>query len=80
MENRDLLKLAFEAGKEYGSNRTDKNFNDFLDKHKEQLALCNVVGRSEQLKCDCCKGTGMVEGEHYDDLQSCNTCLGKGTF
>lgn len=42
MENRDLLKLAFEAGKEYGSNRTDKNFNDFLDKHKKQFAISGV--------------------------------------
>lgn len=34
----------------------------------------------EQLKCVCCKGTGIVEGEHYDDLYACANCLGKGTF
>ena len=44
------------------------------------LSLGDVVGQSEQFKCDCCNGTGMVEGEHYNDLQSCNTCLGRGTF
>ena len=52
MEIRDLLKKAFKAGQDYGSNRTDKNFNDFLDQHKKQLLLCGVVGRSEQLVCD----------------------------
>ena len=39
-----------------------------------------VVGRSEQLKCDCCNGTGMVEGDYRDELESCLTCNGRGTF
>lgn len=30
--------------------------------------------------CHCCNGTGIVEGEHYDDKQSCRTCNGKGFF
>ena len=28
--------------------------------------------------CACCGGTGLVEGEHHDDLQACLTCNGKG--
>ena len=36
--------------------------------------------RSEQLKCLCCDGTGIVEGESYDDKQSCLTCSGRGHF
>ena len=59
---------------------TDDYIN-WLERNVVKLfAIPAVVGQSEQLKCDCCDGTGMVEGEHYDDLQSCNTCLGKGTF
>ncbi len=27
------------------------------------LGIGGVVGQSEQLKCDCCNGTGMVEGD-----------------
>jgi len=53
-------------------------------KNKERKERFNVevskLKCNEQLKCDCCNGTGMVEGEHYDDLQACNTCLGRGTF
>ena len=30
-ELRELLKKCWDAGKDYGSNRTDKNFNDFLN-------------------------------------------------
>ena len=44
------------------------------------LTIPVVVGQSEQLKCDCCNGTGLVEGEHYDDIQGCLTCNGRGTF
>lgn len=44
------------------------------------LLLFSVVGQSEQLKCDCCNGTGMVEGDCIDELESCLTCNGKGTF
>ena len=35
----------------------------------EALRIHDVVGRSEQLKCDCCDGTGMVEGDHRDELK-----------
>ena len=56
-------------------------YADFFKEYEnKQLIIANVVGQSEQLKCDCCDGTGVVEGEHYDDLRSCNTCLGRGTF
>ena len=46
----------------------------------EQLILSGVVEQSEQLKCLCCDGKGIVEGEHYDDKQSCLTCNGRGYF
>jgi hypothetical protein len=46
----------------------------------EQFAIHNVVRQSEQLKCLCCDGKGIVEGEHYDDKQSCLTCNGRGYF
>lgn len=50
--------------------------------HEKQVKNCTTPneGQSERLKCDCCNGTGIVEGEHYDDLQSCNTCLGRGVI
>ena len=28
--------------------------------------------------CKCCEGTGLVEGEHFDDKQPCMTCNGRG--
>jgi len=31
-------------------------------------------------ECPCCLGTGIVEGEHNDDLFSCLTCNGQGTL
>lgn len=51
--------------------------NEILD---EVLTIPAVVGQSEQLKCDCCSGTGMVEGDYRDELESCLTCNGRGTF
>ena len=54
-----LLKECWKAGKKYGGNWTDKNFNDFMDKHQEQVklfAIPVVVLRSEQLLCEDCGG------------------------
>jgi predicted methyltransferase len=57
------------------------DLQDLLDTDRaEQLILHGVVGQSEQLKCLCCDGKGIVEGEHYDDKQSCLTCNGRGYF
>ena len=57
-----------------------QEYNDRIDAVKKQLTIPDVVGRSEQLKCHCCDGTGIVEGESYDDKQSCLTCSGRGHF
>jgi DnaJ-class molecular chaperone len=46
----------------------------------EALRIHDVVEQSEQLKCDCCNGTGMVEGDYRDEVESCLTCNGRGTF
>lgn len=51
-----------------------------LETQSEQLRKHNVVGQRKQLKCDCCNGTGMVEGDCIDELESCLTCNGKGSF
>lgn len=70
MEIRDLLKKAFNAGQEYGSNRTDENFNDFADKHKEQLMLGAVVV-SEQY-CPQCNNDDLFDiDDHYTKCQDC---------
>lgn len=29
-------------------------------------------------KCPCCNGTGVVEGEHAEDVEGCLTCNGSG--
>jgi len=37
--------------------------------------------KSENLiieNCECCNGTGLVNGEHFDDIQGCHNCLGSG--
>jgi len=57
----------------YGNYSIEQATNELFD-------LYNVVLQSEQLKCLCCDGTGIVEGESYDDKQSCLTCSGRGHF
>ena len=57
-----------------------KQYQASLNAINEALTLYGVVGQSEQLKCDCCNGTGMVEGDYRDELESCLTCNGRGTF
>lgn len=49
------------------------------------IAVLKYISILEELagldeKCECCNGTGIVEGEHYDDLQPCLTCNGSGRF
>ena len=79
-KEKEFNSMMKQAARQYIKDHADE-LPDFLTKGVVNLfAIPAVVGQSEQLKCDCCDGTGMVEGEHYDDLQSCNTCLGKGTF
>tara|TARA_R110000822_G_scaffold270578_1_gene393476 strand:- start:158 stop:382 length:225 start_codon:yes stop_codon:yes gene_type:complete len=45
----ELLKQAFISGQEYGANRTDNNFNDFLEKHNEAI---NYTQCCETFYCD----------------------------
>lgn len=51
--------------------------NEILNKEFYQPP---VVRRTEKLKCSCCNGTGMLEGESWADFKTCNFCSGKGTF
>lgn len=48
----ELLRHAYHWGRDNGSNRSERNFNDFLQTEAVQqaLSITNVVGRSEQLK------------------------------
>ena len=43
MEIREILKKAFQSGQKWGDYTSDKNFNDFIDKHKEELMLYSVI-------------------------------------
>ena len=43
-----------------------------------KLAQLKQEEPSEEEKCDACDGSGMFVGEHYDELQGCNNCSGKG--
>lgn len=53
----ELLKIAYRWGRDNGSNRSEKNFNDLLETEaiSQALRIHDVVGRSEQLVCDRCK-------------------------
>ena len=48
----ELLKIAYRWGRDNGSNRSEKNFNDLLQTEaiNQALSLGAVVGQSEQLK------------------------------
>lgn len=50
----ELLKIAYRWGRDNGSNRSEKNFNDLLQTKaiSEALRIHDVVGRSEQLPTD----------------------------
>lgn len=89
MDIKELIEKAFAVGHTIGYGNTENHYKPEFERWwndentQEQVKNCSipdVVGRSEQLKCDCCDGTGLVEGEHYDDLQGCLTCNGRGTF
>lgn len=46
----ELLRHAYHWGRDNGSNRSEKNFNDFLQTEAVQqaLSIADVVGQSEQ--------------------------------
>lgn len=48
----ELLRQAYHWGRDNGSNRSEKNFNDLLQTEaiNQALSLGAVVGRSEQLQ------------------------------
>jgi len=52
----ELLKIAYRWGRDNGSNRSEKNFNDLLQTEaiNQALSLGAVVGQSEQLDCINC--------------------------
>jgi hypothetical protein len=52
------------------------NYKDWLEvqliEARKQLALYNVVGRSEQLVCDVCGSDDVIEAPHMG--KNCNRC------
>ena len=49
--------------------------NYVILKQDEYDALVkNNVDLANVSNCDACDGTGLVEGEHFDDLQPCRNC------
>ncbi len=48
-----LLRHAYQWGRDNGSNRSEKNFNDFLQTEavKQALSIAHVQGQSEQFYC-----------------------------
>jgi len=50
---KELLRHAYEWGKQNGSNRREKNFKDFLQTEavRKALSIAEVEGQSEQFKC-----------------------------
>jgi hypothetical protein len=76
--------IAYWAGRLIGYDQAWKVAEEIVDTIKkaqaQALHIRGVVEQSEQLKCDCCNGTGMVEGDYRDEVESCLTCNGRGTF
>jgi hypothetical protein len=61
----------------------DELANDAITTEQAKTLLLLLLGvgeQSEQLSCVCCNGTGMVEGDYRDELESCLTCNGRSTF
>jgi len=78
---KDFLEKLRLTDSDYQDSGMINHIADLLERYStEQFAIHNVVRQSEQLKCPCCDGKGIVEGEHYDDKQSCLTCNGRGYF
>jgi hypothetical protein len=85
-ELQELLKLAYRWGQDNGSNRSDKNFNDFLQtsKAKEVFALQSYgleIEEEEQLGdniCRVCKGEGWVHNKNGISDDPCLACGGTG--
>ncbi len=52
----ELLKIAYRWGRDNGSNRSEKNFNDLLQTEaiNQALSIANVVWQSEHFVCDHC--------------------------
>jgi len=73
----ELLRHAYQCGRDNGSNRGEKNFNDFLQTEavKQALSITDVVGRSEQLEsgltCMMCR-----KPKDNDGHTCCEECAG----
>ena len=70
----ELLKIAYRWGRDNGSNRSEKNFNDLLQTEaiNQALSLADVVGKSEQLFCDCNKHPTYFDKENKPRCKKCN--------
>lgn len=71
----ELLRHAYHWGRDNGSNRSEKNFNDFLQTEAAQqaLSITNVVGQSEQLgsfQCPINEGCKQIckECANFNDI------------
>lgn len=66
----ELLKIAYRWGRDNGSNRSEKNFNDLLQTEaiSQALRIHDVVGLSEQLSC----GRNITTCMFYKDGGKCS--------
>jgi DnaJ-class molecular chaperone len=73
------LKIASKVVREFEGN---DNYTVHDLRNYTELLLNELVSENESLHlvsyCECCDGTGYIEGEHYDDIQACLTCNGSG--
>ena len=42
--------------------------------------IAELKQKCNSVKCECCQGTGYVEGDDRDELEGCLTCNGRGTL
>lgn len=71
-----LNKKAGEAGKKIRLMSYEPNLLE--ESAKEYAELCSQ--KPNESICTSCDGTGEVEGESFDDKQSCLTCNGSGKW
>lgn len=69
----ELLKIAYHWGRDNGSNRSEKNFNDLLKTEaiNQALSLGAVLGQSEQLKCPSCGSDDVMIDLDYSTCGQC---------
>jgi len=68
----ELLRHAYYCGRDNGSNRSDKNFNDFLQTEaaKRVLSIANVAGKNGHL----CEHDYQSDTTCGVDITVCSKC------